>query len=128
VVPDEAILEMGIRPLPEGNADELVGRIRQEVAAALGKAAPLEVGGAALPMLVEDGTAVHRALSELAPVEPLGVSYATDGGWLQKLGLDCVLYGPGSIEVAHRPNEYVPSEHLEQARRTLDSLVARMCG
>jgi succinyl-diaminopimelate desuccinylase len=38
-----------------------------------------------------------------------------------------VLFGPGSIDVAHRPNEYVPIEEFERARTVLERLVERLC-
>jgi acetylornithine deacetylase len=55
------------------------------------------------------------------------VSFATDAGWLQRLDFDCVLWGPGSIRVAHKPNEYVPIADLEAAAATLGALIERCC-
>jgi acetylornithine deacetylase len=59
---------------------------------------------------------------------PDSASYSTDAGWLQRLGLDCVLFGPGDIAVAHQPDEYVPAEDLVRGRRLLEGLVRRFCG
>jgi acetylornithine deacetylase/succinyl-diaminopimelate desuccinylase-like protein len=55
------------------------------------------------------------------------VPFATDAGWLQQLGFECVIWGPGSIEVAHRPNEFVPLEDLARARATIGRAVERWC-
>jgi acetylornithine deacetylase/succinyl-diaminopimelate desuccinylase-like protein len=55
------------------------------------------------------------------------VSFATDAGWLQRLGFECVIWGPGSIEVAHRPNEFIPLSDLDAARATLARGVDRWC-
>jgi acetylornithine deacetylase/succinyl-diaminopimelate desuccinylase-like protein len=38
-----------------------------------------------------------------------------------------VVFGPGSIEVAHKPNEYVERKDLEAARRHLAAAVDRFC-
>ena len=35
------------------------------------------------------------------------VAYGTDGGWFQKMGFSTVICGPGSIEQAHQPNEFL---------------------
>jgi acetylornithine deacetylase/succinyl-diaminopimelate desuccinylase-like protein len=35
-----------------------------------------------------------------------------------------VLLGPGSILVAHKPDEHLPLEHLAAGRRLLERLVA----
>jgi acetylornithine deacetylase/succinyl-diaminopimelate desuccinylase-like protein len=38
-----------------------------------------------------------------------------------------VLFGPGSIEVAHRPNEFMPAAELARAGELLEALVYRRC-
>jgi acetylornithine deacetylase len=55
------------------------------------------------------------------------VGYATDAGWLQEMGMECVLFGPGSIRVAHQPDEHVPLAHLAHAGEVLVALVERCC-
>jgi acetylornithine deacetylase/succinyl-diaminopimelate desuccinylase-like protein len=41
--------------------------------------------------------------------------------------MDCVLYGPGTIDVAHRANEHVPIAEVHTAKAMLESLVRRHC-
>ena len=54
--------------------------------------------------------------------------FATDAGWLQRAGFECVLFGPGSIEVAHRPNEFLPVDAVAGApERCWTRLVHRRC-
>ena len=48
--------------------------------------------------------------------ETHSVMFATDAGWLQRAGFDCVLFGPGSIEVAHRANEWLPADRVPPGR------------
>ena len=59
--------------------------------------------------------------------QSFGVSFASDAGVLSELGMQCVLFGPGSIEVAHKPNEFVPIEELTRCRDVLDHLVRSLC-
>jgi acetylornithine deacetylase/succinyl-diaminopimelate desuccinylase-like protein len=70
---------------------------------------------------------LRALIEETGQAEPVTVSYATDAGWLQRLGLDCALYGPGDIAVAHRPDEHVPVDDLARARRVLERVIRRMC-
>jgi len=129
VVPDRCVLEGGARILPGMDSAELVERLRSSVAlAAAPGEADFELLGESPPLLVEEGALVHRALCK-ATGRPGGasVSFATDGGWLQGLGLDCVIWGPGSIEVAHRPDEYVPLDHLRNAEEPLERMIHRFC-
>jgi acetylornithine deacetylase/succinyl-diaminopimelate desuccinylase-like protein len=43
------------------------------------------------------------------------------------MGLECVLFGPGSIDVAHKPGEYLAVSEFEKARPVLERLVERFC-
>lgn len=129
VVPDRCVIEGGARILPGMDSAELAGRLRRSVslAAAPGEAT-FELLGESPPLLVEDEAPVHRALCETTGRKGGdSVSFATDGGWLQGLGLDCVIWGPGSIEVAHRPNEYLPLDQLHRAEEPLEAMIHRFC-
>lgn len=129
VVPDRCVIEGGARVLPGMDAEELTERLRVAVArAATPEEAVFEPLGDSPPLLIGEEAPVHRALCELTG-RPGGdsVSFATDGGWLQKLGLECVIWGPGSIEVAHRPNEHIPIADLEAAAESLAELIHRFC-
>ncbi len=124
VVPDGCELRVGVRLLPGMDPDAVARRIR----AAVGEAPELEVGALAPPLSAPEGAPVFRELLDLTEqAEPAAVSYATDAGWLAELGLDCAVFGPGSIEVAHKPNESVPKADLARAREVLTSLIDRFC-
>lgn len=153
VVPDQCILEVGARVLPGMDSSELARRIRERVLAAVGEGALGAETTLGEPTSVPVDTTL---LSDSPPLEspaeaPLhrhlchaleqgcgtvdasgasldeGVSFATDAGWLSRLGLDCVIFGPGSIEVAHRPDEHMPKADLIAARGHLEGLVDRFC-
>ncbi|MEE1371749.1 MAG: M20 family metallopeptidase, partial [Parolsenella sp.] len=40
---------------------------------------------------------------------------------------NCLSYGPGSLALAHKPNEYVPHEDVRRAQAVLTRLVERVC-
>ena len=81
-----------------------------------------------MEMVLDDAAPVVQALDGAgAHRDHHSASYATDAGWFQRLELDCVLFGPGSIGVAHKPNEYVPRAHLDEARQVLDLMIDRLC-
>ncbi len=136
VVPDRCVVEVGVRPLPEMDSTALAERVRQAVLAELAgsletslEAPPsIEILSDSPPMLLDEQAPIHRHLCELVE-QPSGatVSYATDAGWLQRLGLDCAIFGPGTIEVAHKPNEHVPKAELARARELIAVTVRRFC-
>jgi acetylornithine deacetylase len=39
-----------------------------------------------------------------------------------------VLFGPGSIDVAHKPNEWLPRDEFDRAAGMLRQVVERFCG
>ena len=54
------------------------------------------------------------------------VSYGTEAGFFQRAGIPSIVCGPGSIEQAHRPDEYVPLAQLWQCEQFIDALLARL--
>ncbi|WP_102867494.1 acetylornithine deacetylase [Pseudovibrio exalbescens] len=56
------------------------------------------------------------------------VAYGTEGGLFQTmLGVPTVVVGPGSIEQAHKPDEFVRISELEKCGRFLDQLIETAC-
>lgn len=51
------------------------------------------------------------------------VSYATEAGQFQNAGIPTIVCGPGRIQEAHKPNEYVTLEQLNQCERFLRDVV-----
>jgi acetylornithine deacetylase len=56
------------------------------------------------------------------------VSYGTEASLFQVAGMPAVVCGPGSIEQAHKPNEYVSLDQIAQCEAFLRRLMQRMCG
>ena len=55
------------------------------------------------------------------------VNFATEAPFLKSLGLETIVMGPGSIDVAHQPNEYMPLDQIQPAIDTLRGLIQRYC-
>lgn len=132
VIPDRCEVELGARPLPGMDAGALVARIRNAVADAIGDVPyEIEVVGDSPSAFLDDRSDLWAWLSrdrDVASDGPASVPFATDAGWLQQLGFECVIWGPGSIELAHRANECVPLADLARARETIGRAVGRWCG
>ena len=131
VIPDACAIELGVRLLPGETSLPMIERVRETVAGVVGpERATVAVRNDNPPMLLDTEASIHRELcAEIGQTEELGVSFASDAGVMQRdLDHDCVLFGPGSIEVAHRPNEYVPIDELRRARATVERMVAARCG
>lgn len=129
VVPAHCRLEIGIRLLPGSDPERLLARAR-EALERLELETPwrLEPGRVSPPLESAAESTLYRELAaRLEQTDDAAVSFSSDAGTLSALGLDCVLFGPGSIEVAHEPDEFVPKDQLAEAGRILDHLIDRFC-
>ena len=122
VVPDRCVIEMGIRLLPGMSSDHAVERVRAAVAGVADAA--VEAIGDSPPMVLAETAPLYQSLvRHLGQRETRAVSFATDASWIQRMGVDCVVWGPGSIEVAHKPDESLPIAEFVRAGTLLDQLV-----
>lgn len=55
------------------------------------------------------------------------VAFATEAPWLQKLGLETLVMGPGSIDQAHQPDEFLDMSYVEPTVRVLKGLIRQFC-
>ena len=128
VIPDRCEVHLGIRVLPGMAVDDVAARVRGEVARAVDEPFVLEPVSESPAMLLDPDAPIHRALCEaVGQRESHSVMFASDAGWLQRAGFESVLFGPGSIEVAHQPNEFLPVEEFRRAGQLLDGLIHRSC-
>ncbi len=132
VVPERCVVEVGVRPLPGVTSGELIERVDRAVRAAAAPFAPISVDIELLsdspPLLLDEAAPIHRHLCALVgQTAGASVSFATDAGWLQLLGLDCAIFGPGSIEVAHKPNEHLPKTEFAAARELMAWTIRLFC-
>jgi acetylornithine deacetylase len=56
------------------------------------------------------------------------VSFATEGGRFQEAGIPTVVCGPGSIDQAHQPDEYITLDALAAGEAFLKRLAAHCAG
>ena len=54
------------------------------------------------------------------------VSYATEGGLFQNVNFSAVICGPGSINQAHKPNEYIEISEVQAAELFMHKLIDRL--
>ena len=123
VVPDRCTIDMGIRLLPGMSSADMVDRVRRAVVRVAPEAAVEELGDSP-PMLLDERAPIHQDLRRrVGQHDCRAVSFTTDASWLQRLGIESVICGPGSIEVAHKPNEWLPIAEFVQAGELLTRLL-----
>ena len=50
------------------------------------------------------------------------VAYGTEAGIIQSYGLSTIIFGPGSIKQAHKPNEYISLDQLDKFDKILSRI------
>jgi len=74
----------------------------------------------------KDSPAEQLALHLAAANGTHAVSYATEAGLFQEIGIPSVICGPGSIEQAHKPDEYVETVQLEKCDVFMEKLARQL--
>jgi acetylornithine deacetylase len=124
-------LQIDLRPLPGMELDQL----REELSSRLGKLLQgselkleMESGFAGIPaMETSQDAAIVRVAEELTGEKSISASYATEGPYFQKLGMETIILGPGDIDQAHQPDEYLGEERIKPMIKVLQGVIQRFC-
>jgi len=79
------------------------------------------------PFETPEDTELVRVCEQLTGHTAHAVAFATEAPWLQKLGLETLVMGPGSIDQAHQPDEFLELSQLEPTVRILKGLIRKFC-
>ncbi|QEX19685.1 acetylornithine deacetylase [Hypericibacter terrae] len=111
------------RPLPSVAPETIVARVRNFVETELlprmrQAAEEAEVETATLvalpPLMPEPDSPAEALIHALTGVnEAIGVAFGTEAGHFQQTGIPAVVFGPGSIQQAHKPDEFIEIAQVE---------------
>ncbi|MEM1438896.1 MAG: acetylornithine deacetylase [Pseudomonadota bacterium] len=82
------------------------------------------------PLLADSEAKAEHWVEGLAGVRDGGsgeVAFATEGGSFQHAGISSVVCGPGSIDQAHQPNEFIDPAELARCEAMVDDVFAYLC-
>jgi acetylornithine deacetylase len=65
----------------------------------------------------------YRAKQEHASAAAFG----TEGPYFRQLGMDALIYGPGDIEQAHQPDEFIRLDSIAPTVAVLRGLIREFC-
>lgn len=68
-----------------------------------------------------------KTVEQLTGQQADSVAFATEAPLLQSMGMDVVVMGPGSIDQAHQPDEYIDLKQIKPAVNTLQALIEKFC-
>jgi len=129
VVPDRCRLDIGIRLMPGMASDVMIERVRSAVEGVLPERQfELTVVSESPPMLLAEDNELYQTLcGTMGQTDTRSVYFATDAGWLSGADFDCVIFGPGNMDTAHKPNEWISAEELARGESLVGDIVERYC-
>jgi acetylornithine deacetylase len=127
----ECELHIDLRPLPGMDIDELRRMIHRKVDEAL-RGSAIRAGFESLfegvPAMATDSDArIVRLAEQLTGHAAEAVAFGTEAPYLQQLGIQPVVLGPGDIAQAHQPDEYLALDRLQPTVDLLRRLVKSVC-
>ena len=124
-------LQIDLRPLPGMALDELREQLRERLSRLLAdsplrlEVEPLFPG---LPaMETPAGAAIVQAAEALTGRAAEAAAFGTEGPFLQALGMDTLILGPGDIDQAHQPDEYLAMDRIAPMVDLIRQLIGRLC-
>jgi acetylornithine deacetylase len=132
VVPKDCVFQFDMRTLPQASPDALYQEIRAGAEALAAEMRAIDANsGIELEWLSQtvglaaaETDAIVQWAMQLSRNNTVGkVSYGTEAGLFQKMGVPTVICGPGDIAEAHRPNEFVSLDQLAQCERFMERIL-----
>jgi acetylornithine deacetylase len=136
IVPSHCDLEFEIRNLPEDDAGKIVAGFHADAAAITSSVSrndvdvgiDLEVTNEYPPLETPaDSEVVALVVALTGQQERIKVGFGTEGGlFSERLGVPTVVCGPGSIDQAHKPDEFIERDQLRRCDAMMDALLDRL--
>jgi len=135
IVPHDATFDFEFRHLPGDDPEALLAefkaclaRLEPEMHAIDARTGFDLIELSHIPALdVSAETQIVALVQELTGNQETGkVSYGTEASQFQRAGIPTVVCGPGSIEQAHKPNEYIDLAQVAECENMLRKLLERM--
>jgi acetylornithine deacetylase len=133
IIPGECQITWGFRMLPDDDSDAIEARIRAYAEAHIDpplKKVSADAGIEIIrrvdtPPLRPDTTSpAEQIIRHLTGLNQSGVvSYGTEAGHFQNAGVPGVIFGPGSIQQAHQPDEFIAVEQIDKCRKFIGQLL-----
>jgi len=124
-------LQIDIRPLPGMALDDLRTELEHRLQTSLGgtqidfRTRALFAGVPAVETPAESPLVI--ATEKLTGTKAEAVAFSTEAPFYNNLGMDTVVLGPGDINQAHQPNEYIAITRIKPMVELIKDLVYRFC-
>lgn len=135
IVPAECRFEWEIRAIPGHDVDDIVARFNAYAAELVtefsqnfpGAAIETSMTSAVAPFVRQDDSPAETLVKSLAGSNESGtVAFGTEAPCYQQAGMSVVVFGPGSIAQAHKPDEFIALEQVDACVEFMRRLMKRL--
>ncbi|MBT4890258.1 MAG: M20/M25/M40 family metallo-hydrolase, partial [Rhodospirillales bacterium] len=138
IVPRDCSFEFEFRNLAEHSPDSIITEIQRYVREDLEPQMKIIHPDAGIEIIEDNnapGLSTHADAEVVSFVKSLAgrndhikVAFATEAGLFdQQLNIPTVICGPGSIEQAHKPDEFISLDQIAQCENFMDRLMDKVC-
>jgi acetylornithine deacetylase len=136
IVPRDCTFDFEVRPLPGDDVAAIVAELREFAATRL--LPEMRAVQAETDIIIEElsaapglNTATDAEVTQLAAAltgsnGTIKVAFGTEGGLFAAAGIPTVICGPGSIDQAHKPDEFVGLDQIARCEAFLQRLIDRV--
>lgn len=124
-------LEFDIRTLPGMDDDHLINAIQTRLTSVAEQTGTNIEFNRLFPSVPAFATSpdsdIVSVCEKLTNKSAQTVAFATEGAFLNQLGMETLVLGPGSIDQAHQPNEFIALDQITPMQEVIRALVKRYC-
>jgi acetylornithine deacetylase len=127
----QAELHFDLRMTPDGDNATVRGEIEQRIAQ-IARQRSLDIELRSLitevpPFEQAPDSELVQMAERLTGHSAQAVAFATEAPFLQQLGMETIVMGPGSIDRAHQPDEYLELDQIQPCIALLQQCIAHYC-
>ncbi|WP_066014283.1 acetylornithine deacetylase [Endozoicomonas atrinae] len=124
-------LDFDIRMLPGMDSEQLRQQIRQRLKP-IAEADQVEISLESITPAIEayaglENSELVATCEKLTGYQAESVAFGTEAPFFSRLGMDTVVLGPGDIDQAHQPDEYLSHDRINPMIDILKSLIRQYC-
>ncbi|RZF88028.1 acetylornithine deacetylase [Pseudoalteromonas sp. CO325X] len=72
-------------------------------------------------------SALVQLAQKISQQPAIAVNYCTEAPFIQQLGCETIVMGPGSINQAHQPDEFLAMDRIDPSQRIIKELIQQSC-
>ncbi|ORU91672.1 MAG: acetylornithine deacetylase [Cycloclasticus sp. symbiont of Bathymodiolus heckerae] len=124
--------QIDIRPLPGMDINSIRADLQNRLEQILPEESKLKLAYRPIfcgvpPFETPADAKLTRLIESITGKAAESVAFGTEAPYLSKLGIETIVIGPGNIDQAHQPNEFIPGNQITPYCNFLQNLIRKIC-